>query len=236
MTPEARAGWIGRAGAGQRGLEHLCRRAHDAPFQTFERNPVAGLDDRAPGPGVESRVLLENQIYLTARLYVRSMVDEFLDRNARGELGKSADMIAVEVSGDHVIDLRHPGIPDRGHDAIGVADRGITAVSRVVDDGFAGWRDPQLGIAAFHVDDVDVERFRHGPLCCWKRPRKRNGRYDRHQNAHRASSLIFRNADRANDATFRHKGHEILATKHTKATKGNPQIFVIFVSFVAPSS
>src|SRR5438874_530594 len=137
MTPEARAMWIGRAGAGQGRLEHLCRRAHDAPLQTFERNPVAGLHDRAPGPRVESRVLLENHIHLRARLYVRSMVDEFLDRNARGELGKSADVISVKMSGDHVIDLRHTRIPDRGHDAIGVAGRGITAVSRVVDDGFA---------------------------------------------------------------------------------------------------
>ena len=46
-------------------------------------------------------------------------------------------MIAMVVRGDQVIDLRDPGVLDRGHDAIGVADGGGAGVSRIDEDRLA---------------------------------------------------------------------------------------------------
>ena len=46
-----------------------------------------------------------------------------LDRNLLGELGHAAEMIAVAVRDDQMIDLREAGILDRLHDAAGVAHR-----------------------------------------------------------------------------------------------------------------
>ena len=65
------------------------------------------------------------------------MIDELFDRHARRELGKAADMIRVIVRRDQMIDLRDAGVPGRGHDAIGVTDRGGADVSRVDEDRLA---------------------------------------------------------------------------------------------------
>ncbi len=43
----------------------------------------------------------------------------------------AAEVIAVPVRGDQVVDLREAGVLDRGHDATGVAHRGRAGVSRV---------------------------------------------------------------------------------------------------------
>ena len=56
-------------------------------------------------------------------LHVLAMIDEFADGNLRSERGEAAEVVAVPVRDDQMIDLREPGVMDRGHDAAGVAHR-----------------------------------------------------------------------------------------------------------------
>ena len=87
-----------------------------------------------------------------------------LDRDLLGELGEPAEVIAVPVRDDQVVDLRQARIVDGFHDAAGIARRGDGAgVARVHQHRLTGGRDEERGIAAFHVDDIDRQRFR-GPV------------------------------------------------------------------------
>ena len=70
-----------------------------------------------------------------------------------GELRHRAEVIAVVVRGDQVIDLRHAGVLHGGHDPVGVARRGRAAVAGVDEQRLAGRRHEQRGVAA-----LDVER------------------------------------------------------------------------------
>ena len=71
----------------------------------------------------------------------------------------AAEMIAVPVRRDQVVDLREAGVLDRGHDAVGVARRRPApplpvSISSDSPDG----DDEQRRVAALDVDDVDVQR------------------------------------------------------------------------------
>ena len=72
---------------------------------------VADLGDRVLGVGVERRIdLREEFVDRRSGLNVRAVVDEFADRDAIGEFGHAAEMIAMPVRGDEVIDLGQAGI------------------------------------------------------------------------------------------------------------------------------
>ena len=73
-------------------------------------------------------------------------------------------MIGMEVSGQKIVDVIGAGRVDGCHDAVGVAPV-APAVSRIDQQRFAGRRDHQGGLAAFDVDEIDVERgrSRQGP-------------------------------------------------------------------------
>ena len=85
------------------------------------------------------------------------MVDELPDRNARSELGHAAEVIAVPVGGDQVIDAAEAGILDRGHDPVRIPRRRRPAVAGVDQHRLSGRRDEQGGVAALDVDDIDLE-------------------------------------------------------------------------------
>src|SRR5262245_42690951 len=87
------------------------------------------------------------------------MVDVMLDRDALGDLGHAAEMVTMPMRRDEMINLRETGILGGCHDALGVADGSLrSSVAGIDQDGFAGWRDEQRGIAAFDIDHVNVER------------------------------------------------------------------------------
>ena len=89
-----------------------------------DRDLVAGLDDRVLGVGVELRIdLREEFIGGGRRLQVRPVVDEMPDRDALGELGQAAEMIAVPMRDDQMVDLGEAGILGGRHDARGIPDR-----------------------------------------------------------------------------------------------------------------
>jgi len=58
---------------------------------------------------------------------------------------------------DEMIDLLEAGVFDGVHDAGGVAGRGGSCVTGVDEQRFMGRRDKQRGVAAFDIDDVDVQ-------------------------------------------------------------------------------
>ena len=132
----------------------------DAPVEPGDRDDIAGLGDRVLRLAVERGIGLgEEFVDGRSGLNVRPVVDEFPDRNAIGEFRHAAEMIAVPVRGDEMIDLGQAGIPRRGHDALGIALGRIRSdIAGIDEHGFAGRRHVQRGVAAFDVDHIDVER------------------------------------------------------------------------------
>ena len=65
-------------------------------------------------------------------------------------------MIGMKVRGQKVVDVIGTGGVDGRHDAIRIAPV-ARAVSRVDQHRFAGRCDHQRGLAAFDVDEIDVE-------------------------------------------------------------------------------
>jgi hypothetical protein len=128
---------IRRAGARQRRLQNLPCGTDDAPVEAGDGNPGAGLGNGVLRPGGKFSILPEHRIDLRGRLHVGPVVDELLDGNPRRELGKAADVIAVVVRRNQVIDLREPGVLDGRHDAVGVADSGGARVPGINQDRLA---------------------------------------------------------------------------------------------------
>ena len=83
--------------------------------------------------------LLQEVIGSGARLHVRAVVDELADRNARRQFGHPAEVIAMPVSRDQMVDLREPCIFHRGHDALGVANRPCASIACIDQQRLAGW-------------------------------------------------------------------------------------------------
>ena len=85
-----------------------------------------------------------------------AVIHVHLDRDQLRERGHGADVVAVEVRGQQVVDLLEAGLLGGGEDALGVAIVG-GAVGGVHQQGLAARRDDQRGGAAFGVDPVDFE-------------------------------------------------------------------------------
>ena len=68
-------------------------------------------------------------------------------------------MIAVVMGYDQVIDRRDSCVLRRRHNSFGVTHRGCAAVSGIDEHRLSGRCDKQHGIAAFDIDDINVERF-----------------------------------------------------------------------------
>jgi hypothetical protein len=86
------------------------------------------------------------------------VIDEVSDRDSRRKLRHRAEVIAVIVRGDQVIDSRELRVRGRGHDPRGVTRGGRAAVARVDQQRLAGRRDEQGGVAPFDIHHVDVQR------------------------------------------------------------------------------
>ena len=115
------------------------------------------------------------------RLNVPAVIEEVANRDTAGELRHGAHVIAVPVRRDERVDLRDARGLDRGHDALRIAAGGRAAVARVDQHRLAGRSDEQRGVAAFDVEDVDIERCRL---------RRKDGRAERRQGARHISSVV----------------------------------------------
>ena len=107
LCGEVRAIGIRRRLTLQRSLDHLCGRRHHAPIHAGHRDLIAGLRDGVLRLGVQIAIpALEKRICGRVGLSIGTVVDELLDGNASGKLSETADVIAVVVRRDQVIDLR----------------------------------------------------------------------------------------------------------------------------------
>ena len=160
---EARACGVRPAGAAQRPvLDRFAVRGDDGDVHAAHRDLVAGLEDGALSLGDERRVDLGQELVGGfGRLLVRAVVHELADRDALLQFGHAAVMIGVPVGGDQAVDLGEAGVLGGGNDAFGVADRAVE-IAGVDQERFTGRVHEQRRVAAFDVDDIDVERRARG--------------------------------------------------------------------------
>ena len=104
------------------------------------------------------------------------MVDELLDRDMGRKLRQTADMIVVVVRDNQVIDLLNAGVLDGRHDPSRITNGTVSTVSSIDKHRFSGRRDKKDGIAALHVDYINVQRFRRFTLRNSKRGGKAQNR------------------------------------------------------------
>ena len=85
------------------------------------------------------------------------------DRHFVGERGDAADVIAVVVTDDHVVDAIDPGLLHRGHDAIRITSGRIRQVAGIDQQRLPGAENPVGGrhdqdrLSALGVDEVDLQ-------------------------------------------------------------------------------
>ena len=113
-----------------------------------------------------------------------------LDRDLRRELRQPAEVVAVPVRDDQVIDLLQVRVFDRRHDAAGVAHGARRHVARIHEQRFAGRRDEKRRVAAFDVDYIDVEGLPRLALRQRSRRRQRQPQQQHHRPAQQLDSRI----------------------------------------------
>ena len=92
------------------------------------------------------------------RVGIFAVVNERADRNAGRELRDAADVIAVVVRNQNVVDLGETGVFRGSDDAIRVT--AVEAIpSGVNQQRFSGRRDEQSGLSALDVDKLNEQRF-----------------------------------------------------------------------------
>jgi hypothetical protein len=87
------------------------------------------------------------------------VIVDLTDGNFGGELGDATGMITVKVGDDEMVDALDTGGMGGGHDPVGVAVI-VAVVTGVDEQGFARGGDIEGGLAALHVDGVDVQGLR----------------------------------------------------------------------------
>ena len=103
-----------------------------------------GFADGVLGLGVKRRVrVLEKGVRKFARLDVGAVIDELADRNLGRQFGQAAEVIAVPVRDDQMVDLLEPGVFDRIHDAARIANRRGAGIAGIDEQRLAGRRDEQ---------------------------------------------------------------------------------------------
>ena len=88
------------------------------------------------------------------------MIDELFDGNLRSQFGQAAEVIAMPVRDDQMIDLLEAGVFHGRHDSRGVSRRLRAGIAGVDEQRFARRRNEERRIAALHIDDIDVECLR----------------------------------------------------------------------------
>ncbi len=85
------------------------------------------------------------------------MIDERADLHQIGELPHPADVVAVVVRDQQIVDLFDAGGLGGALDAVGIAAL-ETSPACVDEQGLARWADNQRGLAAFDINEENLER------------------------------------------------------------------------------
>ncbi len=96
------------------------------------------------------------------------MVDVIADRDALRQFRHAAEMVAMPVRGDQIVDLGQTGVAGRRHDALGVAHRRVGRhIAGIDQHRLARGRNEQRRLAAFDVDHINIQsgpRLRRGAI------------------------------------------------------------------------
>ena len=161
---DARARRVGTTRPWERSLDHVPIRRDDAPVKSGNGQLVAGLRDHVCPGRVQLRIGRSREVrglrLLRVGLLVRAVVDELLDRQALRELLHPAEMVAVPMRRDQMVDPGHARILGGRHNPVCVADGAGPRVAGVDENRLAGWRHVKDCVPTLDIDDVDLE----GPL------------------------------------------------------------------------
>ena len=106
---------------GERRLNDLRGRRHDPPVQALDLQLVARFGDGVLRLRELGVFALEERVGVLVGLSVGAVIDKVCDRDPLRELAEAADVIAVVMGRNQVIDARHACALRRGGDAVGVA-------------------------------------------------------------------------------------------------------------------
>ena len=86
------------------------------------------------------------------------MIDEGPDWNQTRELGSAAVVVAMKVSDQEIVDPPKASVLCCRENPSGIAPV-VSPVTGIDEQRLASWRDNQRRLAAFDVDEIDVERL-----------------------------------------------------------------------------
>src|SRR5262245_26255294 len=144
------------SGTRKRCRDVLASRFYDSPLETRDSDLVTGFHDSVLRVGVERRIRHLQKV-IRARLYRDSVINKF----ANGFLGRqfchAAEVIAMAVGGDEVVDLFETRILDGIEDASGIPARSSACVSGINKDGLSGRGNKQRRIPTLDIDNVNIQ-------------------------------------------------------------------------------
>ncbi len=91
------------------------------------------------------------------------MVEKGANLDSIHQLRNSANMIAMVVRNQDIIDLREAGLMRGSQDPIGVAAF-ISRPAGIDEQRLSRWTHHQSRLPAFHVDEIYLQRFAAGGL------------------------------------------------------------------------
>ena len=163
---------IGLARAGQRLFDERAVSRDELNVESLNGKNVAGFgDDVAKFSRVEKSFVGEPAILRDAvsGFAIFAVVDEGADGNTGGELRSAANVIVVVVGDEDEINFAETGVVSGGDDAIGIAIV-VAGPAGVDEEGLSEGRDEQGGLAAFDVDEINLQGI--CGRCGWKRERE----------------------------------------------------------------
>jgi hypothetical protein len=134
-------------------------------------------------------------------LHVGPVIHEMRNWDARSQFSDTAVMVAMPVSDDQVINPGDAGVSSRRQDSTGIAHGPCTTISGIDQERLTGWGDSKRGVAAFDVDNVDIQGLREAALARKKAGAENNRDYAR-ESSHSASFLDNRLEHREAPAEF----------------------------------
>jgi hypothetical protein len=90
------------------------------------------------------------------------VIDKLANGNFGSQFRQAAEMIAVPMCNDQMIYLLKPGGLNSLHDSARIARSRSPGITGVYQQRLVGRPDDQRGVAAFHIDDIDVQRCGKG--------------------------------------------------------------------------
>src|SRR5579859_5901933 len=134
-----------------------CRQ--NANLDTFERKAPSRLDRH---PGVARGSFLISCVVGPGHLgifQVRAVIDESSDFDAIDQLRHAANVVAMVVRDEHVVDLCQTGLVSSGEDSISIAAF-VARPAGINQQRLSRRTYYQRGLAALYVDEIDLKRHR----------------------------------------------------------------------------